>query len=182
MKTVVSQILNRNAFVRGREVFQLGIPWLTCGAIIAIEDIINKEMKVLEFGSGGSTIFWAANCKSVKSYETNDKWYNLVKTKTEGLKNVELILKNRHGVSVGLSHEPDNYYDIVLVDSDPKRTKRLDLANNAISKLKIGGWMIVDNYQKFGMKDFDYSKWQVYSFDEIYYSGAGTRICKKIIP
>lgn len=180
MKTIVTQIPSRNAFLRGEDTLKIGYPWLTYGAIIAIESRVNKEMKVLEFGSGGSTIFWANNCKSVKSYETNPEWYNNVKQKTEHLKNVEIVLCDRRGMSTGLKSEPDDHYDIVLIDSDPKRSRRLDLANNAVFKLKTGGWLIIDNYLKFGMSDFDYSKWQVFTFDEFHYRGLGTRLCRKI--
>lgn len=182
MKTIVTQIPNRETFDRGENTLKIGYPWLTYGAIIALEHILNKEMRVLEFGSGGSTIFWAKNCKSVKSYETNPVWYDDVKLKlkTQNLKNVEIVLCDRRGMSRGLKSQPDNSFDIVLIDSDPRRSRRLDLANNTVSKIKTGGWLVIDNYQEFGMINFDYSKWQVFTFDEFRYKGLGTRLCRKI--
>lgn len=179
MKTIVAKIPSHRAFIKGQDSLKIGYPWLTYGAIIALESIVNKEIRVLEFGSGGSTIFWAKNCKSVKSYETDPQWYKNVKQKTKNLKNVEIILCERH-LGLELKSEPNDYYDIVLIDSDPKYARRLGLANNASSKLKTGGWLIIDNYQKFGMSDFDYSKWQVYTFDESHYTGLGTKLCRKI--
>ncbi len=181
MKTIVTKIPSREAFLRGAETLKIGYPWLTYGAIIALELIVGKKMKVLEVGSGGSTIFWARNCQSVKSYETDPKWYKDVKAKTKNFKNVEIKLTDRHGTSVGLKNEPNEYYDIVLIDSDPKRSKRLDLANYAIPKIKLGGWLVIDNYLKFGMDLFDYSKWQVFTFDEFDYGGLGTRLLRKIV-
>lgn len=168
--------------MKGEGFLEIGCPWLTFGAIIAIEHIVNKEMKVLELGSGGSTLFWARTCKSVKSYETDSKWYRIIRQKTEKQKlgNVEIVLCHRRLMRIELRSEPDNYYDIVLIDTDPKRSKRLDLAYMAIPKLKSGGWLIIDNYLKFGMENFDYSKWEVYTFDEFYYNGLGTRLCRKI--
>lgn len=180
MKTIVTQIPSRKALIRGENTLKIGYPWLTFGAIIALESIVNKEIKVLEFGSGGSTIFWAKNCKSVKSYETNPQWYKDVKQKTENLKNVKIILCDRHGMSLGLKSEPDDSYDIVLIDSDPKHSRRLDLTNNAVSKIKTSGWLVIDNYLEFGMSDFDYSKWKVYTFDDFDWRGLGTRLCRKI--
>lgn len=180
MKTIVTKIPSRRVFLAGQDTLKIGYPWLTYGAIIAVENIVNKEMKVLEFGSGGSTIFWAKKCKSVKSYETNPQWYKKVKQKTKNLNNVEILLCDRHRMSVGLRSEPDDYYDTVLIDSDPKRSRRLDLANMAVSKVKPRGWLIIDNYLRFGMNGFDYSKWQVLTFDEFHYTGLGTRLCRKI--
>ena len=182
METIVNKIPNRRAFLCGENALKIGYPWLTYGAIIALEHIVNKEMKVLEFGSGGSTIFFAKNCKSLKSYETSQVWCDNVKEKiaSEELKNVEILLCDRRRLRKGLEAEPDNYYDIALVDSDPKRSRRLHLANNVVSKIKTGGWLIIDNYKGFGMSNFDYSKWQVFTFDEFRFMGLGTRLCKKI--
>ncbi len=182
MKTIVTRITNRTTFIKGEDTLKIGYPWLTYGAIIAVEAIVNKKMKVLEFGSGGSTIFWAKNCQKVKSYETNPEWYKAVKQKTDSLdlNNVEIVLGDRRRMGRGLKSEPDSYYDIVLIDSDPKHSRRLDLTNNAVSKVKTGGWLIIDNYLKFGMDSFDYSKWQVFTFDEFHYIGLGTRLCRKI--
>jgi predicted O-methyltransferase YrrM len=158
---------------------EIGYPWVTFGAIIALEAIVNKEMRVLEFGCGGSTIFWARNCKSVKSYESNPEWYRDVSQKTANMENVEIILCREH-MGITLKTEPDSYYDLVFVDSDPKAARRSTLARLAVSKIKPGGWLVVDNYLKFGMGDFDYSKFYVYSFDEFHFAGQGTRICRKI--
>lgn len=180
MNTIINQIPNRESFDKGRDTLEIGYPWLTFGAIIALEAIINKEMRVLEFGSGGSTLFWAKNCKSVKSYETNPKWFADVKQKTDILNNVELILSTEH-LSFGLKTEPDNFYDVVLIDSDPKYASRLRLAKMSVPKIKVGGWLVIDNYLKWNLDDFDFSNWEVYSFDEFHYVGKGTRLCKKLI-
>ena len=180
MKTIVAQIPSREAFIKGEGTLRIGYPWLSFGAIIALESLVNKQMNVLEFGSGGSTIFWAKNCKSVKSYENDAQWFKDVKQKTKYLKNVELVLSDRRGLRLGLNSEPNNSYDLVLIDSDPRHSRRLALANRAIYKLKRGGWLVVNNYQKFGMNGFDYSKWRVLTFDDPGFVGFGTRLARKV--
>jgi hypothetical protein len=176
MKTIISQIPSREALIKGEDALKIGYPWLALGAIIALESIINKQTKVLELGSGGSTIFWANNCKSVKSYETNLDKYNDVKKKTRYLRNVEITLCDRHGMTVGLKTQPKDYYDIILLNSDPARTRRLDLANLALPKIKPGGWLVINNYAKFGMGGFNYSKKPLLTFDELGFSGFGTKL------
>jgi hypothetical protein len=179
MKTIITKIPSRQSYILGKGTVDIGYPWVTLGAIMALEYIVNKSMKVLEFGSGGSTIFWSKNCKSVKSYETNPYWFKKLATKTEGT-NVEMVLGDQEKILEDTAKEPDNYYDLVLIDADPHRNRRLLFANASIPKLKLGGWLVIDNYWRYSMNDFDYSKWEVYTFDEFDYQGKGTRICKKV--
>jgi len=178
MDTIVSKIPDRKAFLKGEKTLEIGYPWLSFGAIIALEVIANKDMKVLEFGSGGSTIFWANNCSSVKSLETNKDWYKKVVEATKGFDNVELILANSSKIFEIIDREPQNFYDIVLVDPHPTDILRLSVANRVVSKIKRGGYLIVDNYLKHGMENFNYPKSEIYTFDELRFSGKGTRICK----
>ena len=180
MKTILNDIPNREALLSEAGALKIGFPGLAPGAIMALESIVNKKMKVLEFGSGGSTIFWAKNCKNVKSFETDSHWFIKVKERVSQFRNVEIILGNQKQILKRLEKEPDNHYDIVLVDSYPKHTERIILANTAVPKVKTGGWLIIDNYLKFGMENFSYPKSEIYTFDEIEYSGRGTRVCKKI--
>jgi len=178
MKTIITQIPSHRALIRGQGALEIGYPWLPFGAIIALERIVNKNFNVLEFGSGGSTLFWAKNCKSVKSYETNADLYKDVRQKTRFLSNVEIVHTDRHGMTVGLISEPKQGYDLILINSDPIHSRRLYLANLALYKIKAGGWMVINNYQKFGMSTFNYSKKQVLTFDEIGFLGGGTRLLK----
>lgn len=177
MKTIVSQITSRSAFFKGQDTLTVGYPWLSFGAIIALESLVNKDLEVLEFGSGGSTLFWAKTCKSVKSFETNKEWYEMVKQKTKSFTNVDLNLANEAETLAYLAKE-NKTYDIILVDSYPKDIQRIKLAYAAVLKVKKGGWLILDNYLNFGMQNFKYPKSEIYTFDEFRYSGRGTRLCK----
>lgn len=178
MKTILNDIPTREALINGDGALKIGYPGLTSGAIMTLESIVNNKMRVLELGSGGSTLFWAKNCRSVKSYETNADLYKDVKQKTKYLRGVDLVLTDRHGMSVGLASEPKQGYDIILINSDPIHSRRLYLANLALFKIKAGGWMVINNYQKFGMSGFNYSKKHVFTFDEVGFLGGGTRLLK----
>ena len=178
MKTLITDITNRKDFLNGKWALEIGYPWLSFGAIIALEGIVNKRLRVLELGSGGTTVFFAKNCKNVKSYETNADWYKKVMQKVRKYRNVEIGLGNHTDILRSVTKEPDRHYDIVLIDSDPRATDRFSLANAVISKVKIGGWLIVDNYWNFGMDKFNYPKSDILTFDDIVYSGRGTRLCR----
>ena len=62
-----------------------------------------------------------------------------------------------------------------LIDNFVKFFANLFILKN----IKLNGFLIIDNYMKFGMENFKYPPWEVYTFDEFRYSGKGTRICKK---
>lgn len=188
MKTIVSKIKDRRSFVKGRDTMEVGYPWLTFGCIMALEYLINRDMKVLEFGSGGSTVFFANNCSEVKSYETDPKWYEVVRSKLAEYGHVTLCLDTELGNLDSLTRELDNYYDIILVDSgwvfDSAGVKHSPqrglIAKNCISKLKVGGYLIIDNYLHYGLKGLNLLGFDVFTFDDFNYSGRGTKICKKL--
>ena len=180
MKTIVTDIPSREAFFKGEGALEVGYPWLAFGAIIALESIINNHYRVLEFGSGGSTVFWAERSKSVRSFETDPEWFENVKKRTERYTNVDLNLATEAEMLEAIKKEPDGRYDLVLIDSGPKHARRLLLANAVIPKIKLNGWLIVDNYLDHGMNYFNYPGWEVYTFDEFRYSGRGTRILRKM--
>ena len=65
MKSIITKIPSREAFLKGEDTLKIGYPWLTYGAVIALEEVIKPDFKILEFGSGGSTFFFANNAESV---------------------------------------------------------------------------------------------------------------------
>lgn len=57
------------------------IPWITLLAIEFLEKHLDVNMKVFEYGSGGSTLFFAKRVKEVISVEHDPKWFALVMNK-----------------------------------------------------------------------------------------------------
>lgn len=53
-------------------------PWMTFSAIDFLDGVLNKNMRVFEYGSGGSTIFFARRCGEVHSVEHDRDWFNSV--------------------------------------------------------------------------------------------------------
>ena len=143
-------------------------PWLTYGAIEYLGKIIKPHMKVFEYGSGGSTIWFAKRVAEVVSVEHDKEWLELVvgKLKKEGLKNARLILKSakkstekgkyeyfRSTKEVGMSFKDyvlaidsfaDQYFDLVVVDG----RARVACIRQAYSKVKPGGYLVLDNSER----------------------------------
>lgn len=193
---------------RARGGLEIGYPWLTVGAMCTLDAyVLNQERpavirhesdqqradrvprRVLELGSGGSTVFFARRVEHVRSYETNPAWAELT---TAGLaraglaEKVTLVSCPLVDAYADVSALPDSSFDLLLVDHDDptvkrhrERIDRLPLAKCALPKLRPGGWIVVDNYAMHGMEHFDYADWTVRRFDDFGYMGMGTIIAKR---
>ena len=180
MKTIISELPERYDFLKNAKgAIEIGYPWLSYGAIIALERLVQPTFKVLEFGCGGSTVFWARNCNFVTSFDTSQEWVDKIKKVHPELENISLVCTNENGMLDALRSIPDNAFDILLIDTDPSETDRVKLAYASIPKLKKNGFLVLDNYLDHGLADFDYTGWKILTFDDINYAGRGTRVCVK---
>jgi hypothetical protein len=129
-------------------------PWLTPQAIGLLEDWLKPNDVGLEWGSGRSTIWFAKRVRSLTSIESDNEWFTKVKglLQENGLDNVTYHYapvgnEDRNGASadhlyVRLGRElPESSQDFILVDGE----LRDFCAEVALSRLKPGGLLIVDN-------------------------------------
>lgn len=54
------------------------IPWYTYPAIEFLENKIDKNWKIFEFGSGQSTLWWAERVTEVISLESDQNWFSYI--------------------------------------------------------------------------------------------------------
>lgn len=179
MKTIVTDIPDYRTFYTGKRTLELGYPWLTFGAIMAIEQILRSGkdyFRILEMGSGGSTIFFSKRCKYLLSLEHDLNWASAVGLFS--MPNVKQICDSIPGLLKIIQEQKDGDFDLILADGGSSYRERKMLMDAAIPKLKKGGWLVIDNYMLCPM---DYTTgWDVYTFDMFRYSGRGTRLCKKL--
>ncbi len=169
------------------------LPWLTLDSVEFIGKNINKSHNVLEFGSGGSTMFFARRAKRVVSFESggNNKqidiaaqsyeWYKRLAEKLHehNINNVELHLLHSYPNTNTLydyvfGSLPEKYFHWLLVDG----AHRNQCVMKGRSKLVSGGYMIIDNYGWLkNMKLFRY--WKALKFDHKDWNGKGTLILRK---
>ena len=179
MKTLITDLPERGDFISGYRTIEIGYPWLTTGAIMALELLLKPEFNVLELGSGGSTVFWARRCKSVRSFETDPQWADKVRPQVEQYGNVKLTCGPMEKLLEEIRAEPDGYFDLALSDSSPYQASRPTLTMAIMPKIKPWGWLVIDNYSMWGMESFPYSEWNTFTFDDFAWMGRGTRICQK---
>src|SRR5437773_261769 len=81
--------------INGKTPLDLELPWFSYAAIDFLEDFLQPEMTVCEYGSGGSTLFFSRRVKAVYSIEDNERWHEMVARRLaqKSLTNVTLILR-----------------------------------------------------------------------------------------
>jgi predicted O-methyltransferase YrrM len=167
----------RPIFKSNYKIFKIlnnGTPWTSQASIAIFKKILNKKMVGLEYGSGKSTLFFAARLKKLVSIEHNKEWYdfvnNLLKAKNVinveyvyapknlKLKDATLLFHDSHDIKDSnfrirsdyenyfevVNKYPDNYFDFILIDG----RARVECTFNSIAKLKQGGIMVLDNSER----------------------------------
>lgn len=152
--------------------FEIGIPWMTYGAIHWLEQILSRRTTLFEYGSGGSTIFFAHRVAQIVSVEHDAGWYEQVRQRlnSEKLNNCEYHLRapgpevpdavygpgkfnttdprlSRQSFEAyvrSIEAYPDKHFDVIVVDG---RSRASCLAI-AIPKLKPEGWLVLDNSER----------------------------------
>ncbi|MDO5665865.1 MAG: hypothetical protein Q4G63_11505 [Bacteroidia bacterium] len=148
------------------------LPWMTYDAIDFLSGICLPEMKIFEWGSGGSTLFFASRCQHVTTIEHDSIWSGFLKEKLDELNIQNVDFKKISGEkidnfeqknyqnpddfvskdkkSVGLSYEKyvkaieafPKEYFDIIVVDGRARNSCIKLA---IPHIKKGGYLIVDN-------------------------------------
>jgi len=127
-------------------------PWLTPAAIRLLAGLLSPADRGAEFGSGRSTLWFAARVAALTSVEHDERWHETVtaKLKDRGLGNVEYILApedqpmERGGDSTyaRTAHGfPEAALDFALVDGHYRDYS----AKFVMPKIRPGGMLIIDN-------------------------------------
>ena len=149
------------SFWPGRAAYKDGLPWITFEARDWLGSFLTGDMRVFEWGSGGSTLFLVKRVKNLISLEHNPEWYEKIGPliKEKGFSNCQYILKEPKPGSnylssskryAGLSFEeycraidsyPDNFFDLVLVDGRARNF----CVYLAMKKVRSKGFIFVDD-------------------------------------
>jgi tRNA A58 N-methylase Trm61 len=124
------------------------LPWVTYSFIDFIQNRLSNDMKIFEFGSGSSTLYYAKRVKQVVSVEHDESWYNkIVKSKPE---NAEMIFSKleRGGEYARKAVTLGQKFDIIIVDG----RDRVNCCKNSIEALNPAGVIVLDDSER---KEYD---------------------------
>lgn len=149
-------------------------PAITFKALAWLNAYLKPEMEVFEYGTGGSTLLFAQRVKRLISVEHECEWWaKLAQVLADaGIKNCELVLRkpdtllsinattNLPGSYISTHSQyrnfcfeeyvktidcyDDNSFDLVLVDG----RSRSSCVLHAMSKIKVGGYLMLDNSER----------------------------------
>ena len=150
----ISRCLVHNV-INGKTPLDLEIPWFSYAAIDFLDHFVLPDMTVFEYGSGGSTLFFAQRAKQVTSVEDNPQWFDWVsrRLKERGLDNARLTLCPFNfkepvdfAQSQYLNAIPNQQFDIIVVDGSEEWTQvRPACFAKAEGHIKKGGIIVVDD-------------------------------------
>lgn len=122
------------------------LPWISYSAIDALEKYLTKSSRVLEFGSGMSTIYYAKHAGEVSSVEDCKPWFDKISCliKNKKLDNINYkFAKNSQEYCTYMSNNKAAF-DLVMIDG----SYRSDCMVNAVKLIKPGGILYLDNSDK----------------------------------
>ena len=118
------------------------VPWLGYRAVRHLDALIRPDWRVLEFGSGMSTLFFAQRCDRLISVESDPAWYAQMGRlfARSSVANVDYRLREADAYA---DHPdlPDHSFDLVVVDG----LARDRVSAVALRKVKPGGYVLLDN-------------------------------------
>lgn len=134
------------------------VPWFTFPAVEAIKNWDLSDKRVFEYGSGYSTLFWAARAKEVTSVEHDPGWHEKIS---------KLAPMNARILLATITQKADEYhptpetreqfrryaeaikdfgiFDVIVVDGYAKSRVRYQCAQSSLAQLAANGLIILDN-------------------------------------
>ena len=135
-------------------------PHLTTPTIEFLEKILTSRSRVLEMGSGASTLWLAKRVRWVTSFEHNEEWFKLVmrKLQEEGLTNYHLNFMPEYP-TIGIPLFGGTY-DLVFVDGRGRNRS----IKTTYTRVEPKGYLLLDDSHgqqyKDGIKMLDSLGWK----------------------
>ena len=169
-------------------------PWIVFKARSWLENYLQPNMTIFEYGSGGSTIYFAKRAKKIISVEHCKSWYKKVSNaiKENGISNSEYFLREPEKIiskkipSYGyksytstvcssmnfekyvksIEKYPDKSFDLIFIDG----RARSSCVFHAINKIRPGGCLMLDNSER---AEYNGAKTLLNSYNKIDFYGLG---------
>lgn len=118
------------------------IPWFTYPAIAHLDQHDWSRCSVLEWGSGNSTLWWAARARSVVTVDGSPDWYDRVRREAPG--NVEALLAE-DDPNLYVEAAPRGPFNVVVIDG----RHRAACVERAAEVVADEGLVILDNSDRY---------------------------------
>lgn len=144
----MKQFVSEGGFILGQTAWEEGVPWLRPDATQYIHDHLHYGARAFEWGMGGSTVWMARRGYKVISMELDHAWFEKVDAFLALNYLTEDVSVYCHATQKTYAdyilNYPDMMFDFVLIDG----RNRCRCLGNALSKVKIGGMLCLDNSER----------------------------------
>jgi hypothetical protein len=135
-----------NAFDKKQAIDANGneLPWVTYAFIDFIRPRLNSTMRVFEYGSGSSTLFYARLVGNVVSVEHDKNWYEKIRSSKPV--NAEMIFTELHpnGEYSRKAASLTEKFDIIIVDG----RDRVNCCKYSVEALSSKGVLVLDDSER----------------------------------
>ena len=123
---------------------QNAIPWMNFNIVELLDQRLNKNLNLFEFGSGYSTYFYADRVRCVTSLEYDSHLYQLLKPQVA--ENVKLIFQQEDidGDYCRVIVKQQQKFDVVVVDG----RDRVNCIKQSFASLSEQGVILLDDSQR----------------------------------
>ena len=117
--------------------------------ITLIQGRLNKNMRLFEYGSGYSTLFFAKLVGDVVSVEYDLTWYEKISKELPKNARVMFVKNDVDGSYCRAIHQVHEFFDVVVVDG----RDRVNCIKQALAKLNESGVILLDDSQREDYKE-----------------------------
>jgi spermidine synthase len=119
------------------------LPWMNYGIIDLLEERLDRELDLFEYGSGNSTVFYANRVREVVSVEEDPGWYQYIRNRVPANARIHLVSPYDTQTYSEFIARFDKEFDVVVVDGND-RSACLTVATKHLSPR---GVIILDDTQ-----------------------------------
>ncbi len=126
--------------------FDRAVPWMCFPLIEFLNDRLNPNHTIFEYGSGNSTLFFADRVKSIVSIEHNKDWFDRISNQVKNNDRATVVfqqLTNVYPRAIEI-YGANNKFDLVIVDG----RNRVDCIKNAVHYLTTHGIILLDDSER----------------------------------
>ncbi len=121
------------------------MPWMNIPIVNFIKNRLSLKIKLFEYGSGHSTLFFANRVNRVVSVEYNQNWFNSIQKLAPA--NVKLIYKAKDidgDYCRTISDEVPEKFNAIIIDG----RDRVNCAKQSVNAVSDDGIIILDDSQR----------------------------------
>ena len=115
------------------------LPWYTYPAIEFFNQMRADGLRIFEYGSGNSSLYWANKGARVWSVEHDSAWHETMRRRSAALQ--DIFLRETPETYAAAIETVGGEFDIIVIDG----AWRNESAAKALPRLKPGGMLILDN-------------------------------------